>query len=49
MSKSEKNPVASGDREELVPRNGATSIVWTSDSGQVTLNKNKLFAKSVTK
>ena len=29
MLKAEKNPVASGDREELVPRNGATSIVWT--------------------
>ena len=29
MSKAEKNTVASGDREELVPRNGATSIVWT--------------------
>ena len=29
MSKAEKNPVASGDGEELVPGNGATSIVWT--------------------
>ena len=29
MSKAEKNTVASGDREELVPQNGATSIVWT--------------------
>jgi len=29
MSKAEKNTVASGDGEELVPRNGATSMVWT--------------------
>ena len=29
MSKAEKNTVASGDAEELVPRNGVTSIVWT--------------------